>query len=361
MTKRAPRSFDVDPTQNEAETKTPSSTAKQKPRVRKPKAAPATKAKVETSAEDFFAKEAAAALQEEAVVAIQPTARQSRFTFFRLIRWAAGLLISVAVGLWLESLWQQALERSDIFGWAVAGLIALFVTAVLGLAIREWLAIRRLARVSDMRERAETALADGNASALKQATVQLARHYANDPNTAAGREELARLKGSVLDPEDAYGLHEKALLTGIDREAVATVSAAAKRVSVVTAVSPRALVDIGYVLFETFRLIRVIAELYGGRAGALGTLTLARKVVSHLAITGTISIGEGLVQQVLGQGLAAKLSTRLGEGVINGVMTARIGVAAIEVCRPAPFYKLKKPTISDFLPRLLPAREKAED
>ncbi len=45
---------------------------------------------------------------------------------------------------------------------------------------------------------------------------------------------------------------------------------AARRVSVVTAVSPRALVDIGYVLFEAARLIRMLAFLYGGRPGFFG-------------------------------------------------------------------------------------------
>ena len=31
------------------------------------------------------------------------------------------------------------------------------------------------------------------------------------------------------------------------------------------------------------------------------------------------------------------LSRRLGEGVFNGALTARIGAAAVEVCRPLPF------------------------
>ncbi|MEL6920531.1 MAG: TIGR01620 family protein, partial [Pseudomonadota bacterium] len=200
----------------------------------------------------------------------------------------------------------------------------------------------------------------GDAGGTKRCAAELLAHFSSDPNTAAGRAELATLSGEVMDADDLYALHEKALLTGIDRQAIATVSASAKRVSVVTAVSPRALVDIGYVLFETMRLIRVIAELYGGRAGALGTLTLARRVVSHLAITGTISVGEGILQQALGHGIAARISARLGEGVINGIMTARVGIAAMEVCRPAPFYTLKRPSVSDLLPRILPTRDKTD-
>ena len=56
-------------------------------------------------------------------------------------------------------------------------------------------------------------------------------------------------------------------------------------------------------------------------------------------------MSEGLVHQVVGQGLAAKLSSRLGEGVINGMLTARIGLACIELCRPLPFSQQTKLSI----------------
>jgi putative membrane protein len=127
---------------------------------------------------------------------------------------------------------------------------------------------------------------------------------------------------------------------------------AAKRVSLVTAVSPRAIVDIAYVAFESARLIRRLSELYGGRPGTLGFFRLARGVLAHLAITGSIALGDGFVQQILGHGLAARLSAKLGEGVVNGMLTARIGLAAMDTTRPLPFQALKRPGMSDFLSAL---------
>ncbi len=127
----------------------------------------------------------------------------------------------------------------------------------------------------------------------------------------------------------------------------------AKRVSVVTAVSPRALVDVSYVLIENMRLIRQIADLYGGRPGTLGFWRLARNVVGHLAVTGSIAVGDGLVQQLVGHGVAAKISTRLGEGVVNGLLTARMGIAAIDVCRPLAFSDQNRPKVGDFMGELV--------
>jgi putative membrane protein len=72
-------------------------------------------------------------------------------------------------------------------------------------------------------------------------------------------------------------------------------------------------------------------------------------VIAHLAVTGSIAVGDGIVQQLLGHGIASKISARFGEGVINGLMTARIGIAAIDLLRPLPFKAVKRPGIGDFL------------
>jgi putative membrane protein len=121
---------------------------------------------------------------------------------------------------------------------------------------------------------------------------------------------------------------------------------------VVTAVSTRAVVDLAYVLFEAGRLIRRLSELYGGRPGTLGFFRLARDVIAHLAVTGSIAVGDSLVQQIVGHGLAARLSAKLGEGVVNGMMTVRIGIAAMETVRPLPFAAARRPRIGDFLSEL---------
>ena len=142
-------------------------------------------------------------------------------------------------------------------------------------------------------------------------------------------------------------------MTPIDARARALTAASARRVALVTAVSPRALVDVAFVIYESVRLAGAIAALYGARPGLFGFFRLTGAVLSHLAVTGGLVLTDGIVEQLVGQGLAAKLSARLGEGVVNGLMTVRVGIAAMRVVRPLSFAVLSQPTVRDFIPDLV--------
>lgn len=263
-----------------------------------------------------------------------------------------GVLISLALGLWADRLIRDLFERNEWLGWIAAAATALAVLAAITVFAREMLALTRLASVEGLRAQAEAAIATDDPKAARQVVDRLGSIMADRPETAAGRKALDELRNDIVDGANLIRLAETEILTGLDERATTLVLNAAKRVSMVTAVSPRALVDLAYVVFESGRLIRRIAELYGGRPGTLGFFRLARGVLSHLAVTGSIAAGDSFVQQIVGHGLAARLSAKLGEGVVNGMMTARIGLAAIDTARPLPFVARKRPGIGEFLSAL---------
>jgi putative membrane protein len=178
-----------------------------------------------------------------------------------------------------------------------------------------------------------------------------------NPKLARGRAALTAHVDDIIDGADLIRLAERELMAPLDDEARRLISQAAQRVSVVTAVSPRAAVDMIFVLISTLRLIRQIARLYGGRPGWLGLMRLFRQAVTHLAVTGTVAIGDSLISQVLGHGLAARLSSKLGEGVLNGFLTARLGLAAVDVIRPLPFATLPRPVLTDLVKDLTRSTE----
>jgi putative membrane protein len=90
-------------------------------------------------------------------------------------------------------------------------------------------------------------------------------------------------------------------------------------------------------------------------------LRLLRHVISHLVLTGGLATSDSLIQQLLGHGIAAKLSARLGEGLLNGLLTARLGLATIDVVRPLPFAALPRPTLSDLMSEAMRGRDDADD
>jgi putative membrane protein len=100
-------------------------------------------------------------------------------------------------------------------------------------------------------------------------------------------------------------------------------------------------------------MIRRIAEVYGGRSGTFGSWRLVRAVLTHLVATGAVAVGDDMLGTLAGGGLLGKLSRRFGEGVVNGALTARVGVAAIEVCRPLPFSAMKRPSVTALVARAL--------
>lgn len=97
--------------------------------------------------------------------------------------------------------------------------------------------------------------------------------------------------------------------------------------------------------------------IYGGRPGFLGFLKLLRSIGAHIAITGGMAAGDSIVQQFLGHGIAAKISARLGEGVLNGLLTARVGLSAMAVCRPMPYAVGRAPGVRDVAPFLFTKTE----
>jgi len=273
---------------------------------------------------------------------------------------AFGTLLSLAVGLWADQLIRELFQRAEWLGWLAAGLAALAGVAAIVMFAREMLAVARLASVEKLRAMALDAISRDDPKVARKLVAELTGFLAHQPETAAGRRALAGLENDVIDGADLVRIAEAELLAPLDLRAQQMILDAAKRVSIVTAVSPRALVDLAYVVFEAGRLIRRLSELYGGRPGTLGFLRLTRGVLAHLAVTGAIAAGDDFVHQIVGQGLAARLSAKLGEGIVNGMMTARIGVAAMEVTRPLPFTALKRPGMTDFLSALASfARKKA--
>jgi len=256
------------------------------------------------------------AMQSLAAVASRKPSRLARFFWQALLA-----LISFAASIAAYDFVMGLLARSPILGGIAVALMGLFVLALLLVAGKEWLAIGRLKKIDTYRADAEAALNNADLKAAKTISNRVVALYASRPELVSARSELAARRDEAFDADAVIGMTERSLLEPLDEAASREVEAAARQVATVTAIVPLALADLAAALTSNLRMIRRIAEIYGGRSGTLGSWRLTRAVFSHLVATGAVAVGDDLIGSIAGGGVLSKLSRRFGEGMISPSVT----------------------------------------
>lgn len=271
---------------------------------------------------------------------------------WRIVLATAGLLVSLALGLAADRLIRDLFAAQPWLGYVGLALLVVLLVSLAAIAVREISALMRLGRLDRLRRDAARVIETDDPRGGKAVAEALLGLYAGRADLARARDHLKSDGTQVFDGAAHVRLAEQLLMAQLDARARSLTAASARRVALVTAVSPRALIDFSFVLYESLRLGATIARLYGARPGLMGWLRLTGAILAHLAVTGGLVLSDGVVEQLVGQGLAAKLSARLGEGVVNGLMTVRVGIAAMRVVRPLPFDAVPQPMVRDFIPEL---------
>lgn len=262
-------------------------------------------------------------------------------------------LVGTAVGVAAWDFAVDLLGRIPILGYAVSAMAGALLIVLIVIALREIAAFARLNRLDTVRGGAQAALADEDLAGARTTVTRLRTLYKGRPEL---RWHLARLddrEAEQLDPAALLELAEAELLRPLDAQSTREIELAARQVATITALVPLALADVVGALVLNMRMIRRIAEIYGGRAGVLGGWRLTRSVMAHLVATGAVAVGDDMISSVAGGNMLSKVSRRFGEGVVNGALTARVGVAAIEVCRPLPFLRASRPSVTGMVKRAL--------
>ncbi|MEL6549521.1 MAG: TIGR01620 family protein [Pseudomonadota bacterium] len=282
-----------------------------------------------------------AAMQSVASLAARPRSP--------LVRWFWGLLLAV-IGFFLSlSAWNalsSLLESNPVLGLAASVLVGAFVLVALGVALRELAAFSRLSRIDKLSVAANAALAANDLKGARAVIKGLTRLYGQRPEAKLAIARMLEREAEMLDADSLLALAERELLSPLDAAALKEVETAARQVATVTALVPLALADVVAALTANLRMIRRVAEIYGGRSGTLGAWRLTRAVLSHLVATGALAVGDDLLGSVAGGSILGKLSRRFGEGLVNAALTARVGVAAMEVCRPLSFTAQPRPSVT---------------
>ena len=264
-----------------------------------------------------------------------------------------GALITGWIGIALWSFVQGLLASSPILGMIYASVVAVAVGLLLIVAARELLAYRRLGRLDELQTRASSAISDGSRDAGMNVASAILGLYRNRRDLSWKIQRTEEMLPDQMDAHSVLNVVEVELLDPLDKAALLEIEAASRRVATLTALIPLALADVAIALAVNLRMVRSVAQIYGGRSGTFGSWRLVRAVITHLVATGAVSIGDDLIGSVAGGTIASKISRRFGEGIINGALTARVGIAAMTLCRPMPFVARDKPKTAAVLKRAL--------
>jgi putative membrane protein len=264
------------------------------------------------------------------------------FSAPRGFRWA-GLLLSALftlftlwAGLATVQLIESFFARNAVLGWLAFAVASLAGLAAAAIIVREILGLMQLRKIERLQDHAARAINLNESSSADLACRELQGMYQGRNDVAWGLQQFASHASDILDPKDRMNLADRLLLQPLDEAAHKIIARRARRVTLLTTVTPAAALDILFVAAQNLSMLRELARLYGGRPSTLATLRLAKMVATHLAVTGGLALSDNLIQHFVGKGLLGRLSARFGEGAVNGILTSRIGLAAADVCRPIP-------------------------
>ena len=259
------------------------------------------------------------------------------------------IIVLSGISLWdaMKALWERSAVLDMVVGIALVGWV--LVTVVI--AIREWLAMKRLDCLGEIRQRADHALkppSELDELELARETIRdLLAIYRNRKDTCPGSQLVEEKLEDIFPGASLIDFAERKVLVELDDRAKQVIRATALRVATETAFMPWPLADVLLVFLSSIQMFRRIAEIYGSRPGVVASWTLSRKVLAQLVVAGALAKGGQWAGKAVGNGLPLLLP--ISEAVTNGVLLARSGVTAMELCRPLPFHACQRPSVIDFI------------
>jgi putative membrane protein len=263
----------------------------------------------------------------------------------RLLVLGGGAFLAALLGLEAYDFLVDLYERSSLLGTGFSVLLALAATGAVGYVGSEILSLRKLARLGDLRVDASHLYGSqvhGQADALLDSVERVYR----DRLDLEGPIQAFHAQASdALNDGERVQLFAASVLAPLDKRAYQLVKVGARDIGALTALSPLGLLDGLIVLGRTLAMLRAIARLYGVRPGAAATTALLRRTLRNVVAAGVAELVSDAAVETLGASLLSFVSSRAGQGVVNGVLAARLGLGAMQLCRPLPFAQDQLPSL----------------
>ncbi|WP_437612872.1 YcjF family protein [Erwinia sp. V71] len=278
--------------------------------------------------------------------AVEAALRPKRSLWRKMVGAGLGLfgVSVVAQGVqWIHNAWLA--QDWATLGAGVAG--GLIVAAGAGALTTEWRRLYKLRARAEERDTGRELLSSHALGQGREFCQKLARQAGLDQGHPALQRWQASLHETHNDREIVV-LYAQLVQPVLDRQARREISRSAAESTLMIAVSPLALVDMAFIAWRNLRLVNRIAAIYGIELGYFSRLRLFRLVLLNIAFAGASELVREVGMDWVSQDIAARLSARAAQGIGVGLLTARLGIKAMELCRPLPWLEEDKPRLGDF-------------
>ncbi len=264
--------------------------------------------------------------------------------------WLVGALALLLVLLTLENavlFIAQQFDYGILLGITFTILVSTIALA-LGMAIwQNYQDILALRNISKLQEEGRLIIAtDGYGNALKYVN-KITQLYAQRPDVKVYLDRFYVVLNDSHHDRDVCHLYSTQVLKEIDLQAHRLVAKRSKETALLVMISQIALLDSLLTLWRNLVLIQDVAKLYGGRPSVLASLSLFGAVLQNLIYADVSETVADSLTEILGGSVLSMLSAQAMQGVGSGVMTARVGLYAMQACRPLPFQEGEKPRLKD--------------
>lgn len=279
-----------------------------------------------------------------------------------LLKFTALLFGAATVAQSVQWIWDSYQQHQWIYlAFALVSLIVI----LLGIKeiIGEWRRLVRLKKREQLQQQSqqiwlESAVKNGdvfsvhNVEKSKVLCLDIAKSLRLE-NDSPAVIQWQRQLNEAYSAQEITHLFSRHVLSTFDSQAKKLISKMAAESAVIVAISPLAVVDMFFIAWRNLRLMNKIAEIYGIELGYFSRIRLLRMVLVNIAFAGATEVAQDIGMDWLSQDVTAKFSARIAQGIGVGLLTARLGVKAMELCRPLAFQLNEKPKLSHIQQELL--------
>lgn len=229
--------------------------------------------------------------------------------------------------------------------------IAFFLISLTGVGtiFQEWRKLRKLRQHELMQQEAEQYRKEPNSQELPTASGEKTQDFCKalvaqmnaTPQLAQSEKQWLAQINDYHNAEQVMSLFSQTVLSPMDKQARQLIAKHARDNAVIVALSPIAVVDVLMVAWRNFALINKITKIYGMELGYFSRLHLFKMVIKNMVFAGTTELVAGM----LSHNVLRKLFGQAIQGLGVGILTARLGIKAMEFCRPINFTETEKPSL----------------